>query len=229
MKSSGPPTLATWLMTRLTSGEKRESLIGDLIEQHRRGRSSAWYWRQTLSAIVTSFTAQAWRHKVLAILAVAMGTYMGDIYMFIMQVSGLRWLDRWYAPLMRWLLEAELDGVWHVAYSLHIYAWMTTIEFCALLAAVVWIASRFRPRQMGVVVTIFLVTQIGLCAPYLRIAFTDWLNDPGNPIWFFNLLWFSIFTFVLVPLSIILGGLYGGRREGSSWNAPMDSGSGLLL
>ena len=33
MSTSGPPALATWLMTRLTSGEKRESLIGDLIEQ----------------------------------------------------------------------------------------------------------------------------------------------------------------------------------------------------
>jgi hypothetical protein len=187
-----------------------------LIEQHRRGRSSAWYWRQTISAIITSLTADAWRHKVLAILVALVGTYMGDIYMFIMQASGLRWLDGWYPPLMSWLLEKELDGVFYVAYSLHIYAWMTTIEFCAFLAAVMWIASRFRPRQMGLVVTIFLVTQISLCFPYLRIALTNWLNDPINPTWFFNLLWFSIFTFVSVPFSIILGGLCGARPRGSS-------------
>lgn len=153
---------------------------------------------------------------------VALGTYLGDIYMLIMRASGLRWLDGWYPRLMSWLLEAELDGVWHLAYSLHMYAWTTTIEFCAFLAAVVWIASRFRPR-MGLVVTLFLVTQISLCVPYLRIAFTDWLHDPSNPIWFFNVLWFSIFTFFLVPFSIILGGLYGGRREGSR-----PSGSTLL-
>ena len=216
MRSSGPPTLATWLMTRFVSGEKRESLVGDLIEQYRRGRSSGWYWRQAISAIITSFTAEAWRHKVLAICVVAVGMYLPDIYMFIMQVSGLRWLDRWHPPLMNWLLKAELDGVFFVAYSLHIYAWLTTIEFCAFLAAVVWIASRYRPRQAGLVVTIFLVTQISLCVPYLRIAFADWLSDPSNPTWFFNALWFSIFTFVSVPLSIIFGGLCGVRREDSS-------------
>lgn len=219
MRSSDPPTLATWLMTRLATGEKRESLIGDLIEQHRRGRSSAWYWRQTISAIIASLTAEAWRHKALAILLVVLGVYMGDIYMFIMRIlraSGLHGLDAWAPRLMSWLIEAELDVVWRLAYLLHIYAWMTTIEFCAFLAAVVWMASRFRPRQTGLVVTIFLVTQIGLCVPYLRIASTAWLNDSHNPIWFFNVLWFSIFTFVSVPFSIILGGLRGARREGSS-------------
>ena len=66
---------------------------------------------------------------------------------------------------------------------------------------------------MGLVVASFLVTQISLCVPYLRIALTDWLSDPSNSMWFFNVLWFSIFTFVLVPFSIILGGLYGARRE----------------
>ena len=215
MRFSGPPTVATWLMTRFVSGEKRESLIGDLIEQHRRGRSAAWYWRQTISAIMTSFAAEVWRNRALVIGIVALGTYMGDIYMFIW-TSGLHRLDGWHPWLMSWLLKAELDGVWHLAYWIHMYAWTATIEFCALLAAVVWVTTRFRPRQMGLVVTIFLGTQVSLCVPYLRIALTDWLNDPGNPMWFFNVLWFSIFTFVTVPFSIILGGLCGARREASS-------------
>ena len=223
MRSSGPPTLATWLMTRLASGENRESLIGDLIEQYSGGRSSAWYWRQTISAIVTSLSAEAWRHQALAIFVVALGAYMGDIYMFIMQESGLRWIDSWYPRLMSWLLKAELDGVWRLASSLQMHGWVTMILFCAFLAAVVWIVSRIRPRQMGFVLAMFLVTQISLCLPYLRIALTNWLNDPGNPMWFFNLLWFSIFTFVLVPFSIIFGGVYGARRENSS-----SSGSTLL-
>jgi hypothetical protein len=38
-----------------------------LIEQHRHGRSSAWYWRQTISAIVISLVAEMWRHKLLAL------------------------------------------------------------------------------------------------------------------------------------------------------------------
>jgi hypothetical protein len=42
-------------------------MIGDLVEQRQRGRSSAWYWRQTMSAIATSFVAEMWQHKLLAI------------------------------------------------------------------------------------------------------------------------------------------------------------------
>ena len=54
MKASHPPALATWLLTKLASGDKRESMIGDLIEQHQRGRSSAWYWRQAIGVIATT-------------------------------------------------------------------------------------------------------------------------------------------------------------------------------
>jgi hypothetical protein len=212
MRSADPPTLATWLMTRFAAGENRESLIGDLIEQHRRGRSSAWYWRQAISAIAASFAAEARQHKALAIFAIALGTSMGDVYTFLIWPS-VHWVDGWYPPLMSWLLQADLDGVWHMAHSLHIHAWATTIEFCALLATVSWMLSRFRPRQMTLLVAILVVTQISLSAPYLGSSFSDWLNDPGNSIWFFNVLWFFMFTFVSVPGSIILGGLYGARRE----------------
>ena len=37
-----PPTIATWLLLRLVSGPKRESLIGDLIERHQQKRETTW-------------------------------------------------------------------------------------------------------------------------------------------------------------------------------------------
>jgi hypothetical protein len=46
MRSQQPPRVATWLAQRLVSGPRRESLLGDLIEQYRQGRSRSWYWRQ---------------------------------------------------------------------------------------------------------------------------------------------------------------------------------------
>jgi hypothetical protein len=42
--------------------------------------------------------------------------------------------------------------------------------------------------------------------PALRGSVVVWLREPGNPIWFFNLLWFSIFTFIGLPAAIIWGG-----------------------
>jgi len=52
MRDQLPPRVATWLAQRLVSGPKRESLLGDLIEQYRQGRSGIWYWRQVLAAIL---------------------------------------------------------------------------------------------------------------------------------------------------------------------------------
>ena len=54
MNASQPPRIATWLLKRLASRPKWESLMGDLIEQHQRGRSAAWYWKQVVTAIFLS-------------------------------------------------------------------------------------------------------------------------------------------------------------------------------
>ena len=56
--------LATWLLRRFPGGAHRESLIGDLDEQLSRGRSSVWYWRQVLSAILIAVASDLRDHKV---------------------------------------------------------------------------------------------------------------------------------------------------------------------
>jgi uncharacterized protein involved in exopolysaccharide biosynthesis len=52
MTASGPPRFADWLLQRLTSGPRQQSIIGDLHEQYGRGRSLFWYWRQTITTIL---------------------------------------------------------------------------------------------------------------------------------------------------------------------------------
>ena len=54
MTASRPPRLADWLLHRLTSGPRQQSIIGDLHEQYGRGRSVFWYWRQTVTTILVS-------------------------------------------------------------------------------------------------------------------------------------------------------------------------------
>ena len=53
MRGQQPPLIATWLAQRLVAGPRRESLLVDLIEQHRQGRSGVWYCRQVLAAILS--------------------------------------------------------------------------------------------------------------------------------------------------------------------------------
>jgi hypothetical protein len=48
MRSSQPPIVATWVLTRFGNGN--EVLAGDLVEEYQRGRTAAWYWRQVLGA-----------------------------------------------------------------------------------------------------------------------------------------------------------------------------------
>jgi len=50
--ASRPPRLAEWLLHRLTSGPRREAIIGDLHEQFGRRRSAVWYWRHAITTIL---------------------------------------------------------------------------------------------------------------------------------------------------------------------------------
>ncbi len=212
MKSSDPPRVAHWLLERWASGPQRESLIGDILEQYQRGRSSTWYWRQTISAIAASLTAEVWQHKFLAVSVVALGAYLPDIYLYSRVWALVGRLDRWWYPhLIHSRLSWMVIDPW--AYRLKPYLWTSTIVWCAILAAFGWIMSHGRPRQRGLVTTLFLVSQIGLRVPFIWSSLTDWLRAPGNPISFYSLIWYSIITFIAIPFSIMLGGSAGTRRD----------------
>jgi len=56
MKTRKPPRLAAWLLKWM--GAADDPLAGDLIEEFQNGRSAAWFWRQSLWAIVTGMGRQ---------------------------------------------------------------------------------------------------------------------------------------------------------------------------
>jgi hypothetical protein len=62
MMSTRPPTVALWLLKRLLTGPNREALLGDLVEQRAGGRSTAWFWKETLIAIGTATAAEVRSH-----------------------------------------------------------------------------------------------------------------------------------------------------------------------
>jgi len=53
MSPRKPPRLATWLLNRFGLARQNPSLMGDLLEEFRSGRSAAWFWRQTVVVILT--------------------------------------------------------------------------------------------------------------------------------------------------------------------------------
>jgi hypothetical protein len=71
--ASQPPTIAKWLLSHFGCSPNNQSVIGDLDERYRQGRSYLWYWKQALQAIVASFLNEVWEHKLLAIRALLIG------------------------------------------------------------------------------------------------------------------------------------------------------------
>jgi hypothetical protein len=59
-----PPLVAVWLLTRLVNVASRESLLGDLFEQHALGKSNTWFWRQTLGALAVNAWSELRAHYV---------------------------------------------------------------------------------------------------------------------------------------------------------------------
>jgi len=57
MKPTSSTALATWMLDHLTLG-RNESLSGDLLEELHSGRSTAWYWRQTLVSIAITLSTR---------------------------------------------------------------------------------------------------------------------------------------------------------------------------
>jgi signal peptidase I len=103
-----PPRLAIWLLMRLGATYRREALVGDLMEEFRRGHSRAWFWRQVLHAIclgvgsyarhqgsegvIVPATEQSWlaRH----------GREYRGLLLFLILMCGFRsaWADWVYVP-----------------------------------------------------------------------------------------------------------------------------------
>jgi hypothetical protein len=86
-----PPTLADWLLQRLASGPRRHSLVGDLHEQFGRGRSAAWYWRQTVITILAGIASDLRHHPVESAHALCAGMGAWVLYSTLI-VAPVWWL-----------------------------------------------------------------------------------------------------------------------------------------
>jgi hypothetical protein len=90
MKSSKPPALPTWLLEHLNGGST-EALAGDLLEQFSQGRSTAWYWRQVLIAMLHAFRRE-WRIELMALAftaAWAFPLYYGRLWLASLPEPGV--------------------------------------------------------------------------------------------------------------------------------------------
>lgn len=75
-----PPRLASWLLHHFASGPRRDSLIGDIIEQYQLGRSLTWYRRQVLAAVVIGSTTCVRMHSRGALRALVLAAHVPRLF-----------------------------------------------------------------------------------------------------------------------------------------------------
>jgi hypothetical protein len=166
---------ANWLLERLGLDV---ALAGDLLEECARGRSTFWYWRQMLIAVLTGIWGAIRDHKLLALRAIATGFAIEFLLIFLWQLTPdapLLSVEFWLVGMPTTLLAHAATG-WIVArtHRAHPVPMVSAFLVCLLL----WYVSRTfsaartilavslnqpeaRPYLAAYLATIF-VTTIGL-------------------------------------------------------------------
>jgi hypothetical protein len=201
MSTTSPPRLAAWLLERLVSGAKKESLIGDLAEQYEHGRSAAWYWRQVLTAILVGTARDICDHKRFAAGAA-----------LIAWLIVIPWVE------ITWTLYLWVSDKW-------IYAWtnssLVLFEFwipfggglplvwCVGSAAIGWGSARLSGSNRATTIAASMLAQVPLSLWWTRGFWLYGQFPSGGPrLWsVLNCLWAAV-VLIGMPTSTIIGGLW---------------------
>jgi len=198
MTTSRPPRLADWLLRRLASGPKKPSLIGDLHEQFRGGRSAAWYWRQTFRVIGGSAAWDIRRHPVLAVRTLAL-TYLflapwvyftGNIYAF----------TKWWMVDHVLRRSIVLHDLWVLDQIPLLTAW------CFGWALTGWVLAKLQPDCRAGMALVAVSAQVPWAvlygAPIWRLA------NAGLPFFSsFPVVTGVVFVMIGLPASLVVGSL----------------------
>lgn len=177
MTTRRPPPIATRLLNQLVFLERRDALVGDLIEQYRNGRSDRWYWHQTLTAIATSTWFEMRRSAALTIRVIVFGYVVSEALMYSTGALIMRFM-----PDNTALLVALLPACF----------------LCAVVAG--WIIERTHSLSLLVifVASIWAVSVI-LFGVYAWLPFMDRMPTA-------TLLFFVALDFFVWPVGVLLGG-----------------------
>ena len=182
-----PPALATSLLERLTGGDKRDSVIGDLIEQYQNGRSRGWFWRQTVAALTMSAFREVREHKFQAISAIVLGYLCGaSLFYFTTSAAG------------------KFVGGYTV-----VGAYVLFLPLAFISSAISgWILSRTHSRPMVLVFAIFcVIASVVALAVYLLFPI-DRMPLPMTVV-------VLTVDFIIGPIGVLAGGLFGAAHAKS--------------
>jgi hypothetical protein len=201
MSTAQRPRLASWLLRRVVSGPKRESLIGDLDEQFARGHSSLWYWRQVLSAILVGVIGDLREHPVLVIRSVVLTwavviAWVESTLALYLWVSE-NWVNAWVPS------SGVLFEFWHP------FGGGLCLLWCVSSAVSGWVSARRSGNHQAAMVITSALAQIPWTLWWSRGVwlYPEGIADSPARIWLPNYVWAAV-VIVGMPTCTILGGLW---------------------
>ena len=155
MKRTEPPSLATWILEHLTSGDRDEAIAGDLLEVFRGGRSNGWYWRQVATACAVSWFTSLRARLSLLIFACAWSMLAPGWKVFINEIESLQVFEKisqllgsfWIIPaFVGWLvLNSTFLWVGILIYFLLLSSRGRTFQRKNIRQALLWAPIVFAP------------------------------------------------------------------------------------
>jgi hypothetical protein len=205
MKSSRPPIVATWLLEHLCSNTVNQFLIGDLVEEYGHGRSSAWYWKQAVSAIVVSSRDDVRAHILIAIKALITG--WAAQFMFQAVAWGLLgrfhlWLPVYHRLPLVFGTGIALPLIWLILWT---PIWIGSGWF---------VGAHYRPHLASMVLMFSLSVFVWKLLWVVRTVHLL-SHAPGSSRYFPQLL-VEFMNLILPSIYIVLGGLLVGTSKRDS-------------
>ena len=205
---SKPPVVATAILTRL--GPRNESIVGDIFEEYRAGRSRLWFWRQVLSAVFFSAVREIGRHPVRTMSAIATGW---AVLLLVFVLLGDRAANGLAKLVWNW--ERPMGYTAQEWWPFWITAAVVSYSGFSISA---WFVARLYDRSPAMLVAYVTSVVVGLAASALIIEILSrrWGGVPvPHPLFYIVSVtlpthWRS--GFVLVPFVMLLCGLAAGRR-----------------
>ena len=78
------PRFPLWFLTTFGCGRDVDTLVGDLTEEYRAGRSAMWLWGQALGGVASTVKAEVRAHPLLMLQAAAVGAF---VYLLLLRVG----------------------------------------------------------------------------------------------------------------------------------------------
>lgn len=210
MSDQHPPAVATWLAQRFVPGPRRESLVGDLIEQYRQGRSGIWYWRQVFAAIVVGSAHDLAAHKLLAVRALTIGWTL--YYLFSFPVM-------WAGPTAENWLTQHVIVCEPSSFACQFWSNQFSVELLIYIAAAIsgWIVARLHRKYWVAMVSLYAASVLLFeCSMVVWLSSRSMLPAPMSPM-----VLIANLTVTVRPLSIFLGGMWAIRPDsGPSLSTP---------